>query len=76
MSRNTVIAAYEELTALNLIEGLEGSGTRVIAAPRKRVPVPLPDWPILLRESRYPRRAVHFSDTAGNNMYVYRTGLS
>ena len=69
VSRNTIVAAYEDLGAENLIAGRTGSGTRVrgvMAIPR------LPDPRLILRESHYPAGALPFRDPEGNLLYVHR----
>lgn len=68
LSRNTVITAYEELTAEGLLIGRAGSATTVCdghAAPR-------PDWRELLRRSQYPAEAFRFRDPDGNALYFHR----
>ncbi len=68
VSRNTVLAAYEDLAAEGLIRGKTGSGTRV----RGRIPVPrLPDPRTILRAAHYPSAAVHFRDPEGNALYIH-----
>ena len=70
VSRNTVLNAYEELVADDLITGRVGSGTQV----RDVVPVvPRPfvvDWRSWRRESYFPGRTVTFTDTDGNVLYL------
>ena len=67
VSRNTVLAAYEELAAQGLLAGRIGSGTVVRAAPPARV-----DPRRLLRDAHYPSDAVRFHDPDGNPVYFHR----
>jgi GntR family transcriptional regulator/MocR family aminotransferase len=69
VSRNTIVTAYEELTAEGLIVSRTGSATRVLGAmaiPR------LPDPRLILRESHYPAGALSFRDSEGNLLYMHR----
>ena len=69
ISRNTVLTAYETLTAEGLIHGRTGSGTRV--AGRIRRPKPL-DLQFLLRNSHYPADPVALRDPDGHPLYIHR----
>jgi len=70
VSRNTVLNAYEELVADDLITGRVGSGTHVRDVVQV-VPRPLVvDWRSWMRESYFPGRTVTFTDTDGNVLYL------
>lgn len=66
VSRNTVLAAYDELVASSLIEGTRGSGMRF------KGPALLPaiDLPGVLRSARHPARLVFLIDPDGNRAAV------
>jgi DNA-binding transcriptional regulator YhcF (GntR family) len=68
LSRNTVITAYEELTAEGLVVARAGSATRVCAtgAPPAR-----PDWATLVRGSQYPAGSLRFRDPDGHALYFH-----
>jgi GntR family transcriptional regulator / MocR family aminotransferase len=69
VSRNTVVTAYDELSAEGLILARAGSATRVFgngAVPR------LPDWHSVVRASQYPVDPVRFRDADGNALYFHR----
>jgi DNA-binding transcriptional MocR family regulator len=69
LSRNTVITAYEELTAEGLLVGRSGSATRVCCG----APLPaLPDWRTIVRSSQYPVAPLRFRDSEGNALYFHR----
>lgn len=62
VSRNTVLAAYEDLASEGLIAGRQGAGMRVrgpagLGMPRSRR---------LMREARYPERTAALEDCDGN----------
>jgi len=66
VSRNTVLAAYEELAAEGLIAGRQGAGMRVngpagLGMPRSRV---------VLRDARYPERTAALEDCDGNPLLL------
>jgi DNA-binding GntR family transcriptional regulator len=67
VSRNTVLAAYEELAAQGIISGRRGSGTVVVATARRRL-----DGRRVLLEAHYPVDAVRFQDSEGNPIYFHR----
>jgi GntR family transcriptional regulator/MocR family aminotransferase len=67
VSRNTVLAAYEELAADGLLAGRVGSGTTVCVAPAVRL-----DARQVLHEAHYPLDAVRFPDPDGNHVYFHR----
>jgi DNA-binding transcriptional regulator YhcF (GntR family) len=68
VSRNTVLAAYDELAADDLIRGERGAGMRVhaggTAAPS------LFGLRHVIRAANYPARIVPISDADGNPLYV------
>lgn len=67
ISRNTVLAAYDELVARGLIEARRGSGTRVPSAARSRWGFgPLP----MLRDAQYPARTLPVVDMDGASLYI------
>jgi DNA-binding transcriptional regulator YhcF (GntR family) len=72
VSRNTILAAYAELTSDGLIESSSGSGTWVAAGV---VTAPAIDWADVLRQSRYPSRLRRFSDPEGNAFFCYHAGF-
>jgi GntR family transcriptional regulator/MocR family aminotransferase len=69
VSRNTVITAYEELTAEGLVTGKAGSATRVAGAPP---PSAAPGWREILRAAQFPSRPHAFRDPDGNPLYFHR----
>ena len=67
ISRNTVLAAYDELVARGLIEARRGSGTRVPSGARGRWGfAPLP----MLRDAQYPARTLQVADMDGASIYI------
>lgn len=68
VSRNTVLAAYEELAARGLIEARHGSGTRV-PADRGAAPSALAPRNVL-RAAQYPARTLAFADIDGASLYL------
>jgi len=70
VSRNTVLAAYEDLASEGVIAGRTGSGTMVVAMPAA---APMrPDPRRFLRDAGFPTDAVKFRDPDGNSLYVHR----
>jgi DNA-binding GntR family transcriptional regulator len=69
VSRNTVIVAYDELTAEGLLVARAGSATRVVG---NATAPPLPDWRGINRASQYPVDSVPFRDPDGNALYFHR----
>lgn len=68
ISRNTVLAAYDELAASGLIEARRGSGTRV---PRKGPASGAPLAPLqVLRDAQYPARTISIVDMDGGSIYL------
>ncbi|HJR71220.1 MAG TPA: winged helix-turn-helix domain-containing protein [Gammaproteobacteria bacterium] len=68
VSRNTVLAAYDELAASGLIEARRGSGTCVPRQARAGVG-PLAPW-LVLREAQYPARTIGILDMDGASIYL------
>ncbi len=82
ISRNTVLAAYEELMADGLIEARRGSGSYVSIlganrelrgillcfAPRFTAQL---DWAALLSAAHFPSRQAPFVDPDGNALYLF-----
>lgn len=69
VSRNTVLAAYDELAGDGLLEGERGAGMRVASA----APVPAMSMFGLrevIRASGYPARVVALTDPDGNALYL------
>ena len=66
VSRNTVLAAYEELAADELIRGIPGAGMRVNGPS----PAVRPGWRRVMREARYPERIARFGDPDGNPLFL------
>jgi DNA-binding GntR family transcriptional regulator len=68
VSRNTVVNAYEALSAEGLVAGVVGSGTRVAAAVRPR----RLDFRSILRASHFPTDPLPVCDPDGNPLYLHR----
>ena len=66
VSRNTVLAAYEELAAEGLIAGRQGAGMRVHGPAGPGMPRPRR----VLREARYPERTAALEDCDGNPLLL------
>lgn len=66
VSRNTVLAAYDELVADGLIEGERGSGMRVVGGVGLRAV----NHDSILRQAQYPERTAAVSDPDGNPIYL------
>jgi DNA-binding GntR family transcriptional regulator len=69
VSRNTVLAAYEDLAADDLLRGERGAGMRVHHGP----PAPEMTWLGLrhvIRAAGYPARVLALEDTDGNPLYI------
>jgi DNA-binding transcriptional regulator YhcF (GntR family) len=69
VSRNTVLAAYDELAADGLIRGERGAGMRVPSA----TPAPATLRQVI-RASGYPERSLVVNDPDGNPFYLHRPG--
>jgi DNA-binding GntR family transcriptional regulator len=68
LSRNTMLAAYDELATENLLHGERGAGMRVNGAPATEV-----SWFGLrqvIRAAGYPARVVRLEDPDGNGLYL------
>jgi len=74
VSRNSVLAAYDRLSAEGLISGRTGSGTRVCndAGVLLKMLATRTDQLSRLRESGYPLNQSPMSDPDGNPIYVHR----
>ena len=66
VSRNTVLIAYEELTARGFVRSRRGSGMYA-SAPAV---VPHLDLKRIMRDAQYPTQTIEFSDVDGNRIYV------
>ncbi len=69
VSRNTVVAAYDELAADDLVRGVRGAGVHVNRS------APFPDISLrglrgVLRTARYPARVLPLTDGDGNALYI------
>jgi DNA-binding GntR family transcriptional regulator len=69
VSRNTVLAAYDDLAADDLVRGERGSGMRVNKTPQ------VPELSMFglkraIREAGYPARIVSLTDLDGNPLYI------
>ena len=65
VSRNTVVAAYEELAAEGLITGRQGSGMRVNGSSLR-----MPQSQRVMREAHYPERTAALEDCDGNPLLL------
>jgi DNA-binding FadR family transcriptional regulator len=68
VSRNTVLAAYDELVALGLVEARAGSGMRVPCKGRVDSLGLTPQR--VLRDAQYPVRALGILDMDGGSLYL------
>jgi DNA-binding transcriptional regulator YhcF (GntR family) len=66
VSRNTVLAAYEELAADGLARGKRGARMRVDNSP----PATLFGLRRVLRAARYPARVLTLADPDGNPLFI------
>jgi len=66
LSRNTVLAAYDELTARGCIRGRRGSGMYVLA------PAGIAGFDLraVMREAHFPSRRITVRDMDGNSLYL------
>lgn len=69
VSRNTVLAAYDALVADELICGERGSGMRV-SGGAETTGMQAIGLRRVLRDARYPVRAISLMDPDGNLLYV------
>jgi DNA-binding GntR family transcriptional regulator len=68
VSRNTVVAAYEDLAADDLIRGERGSGMRVNGSSHR---VTSSSWlRDVVRTAKYPERVLSIADPDGNSLYL------
>ncbi|HUA62417.1 MAG TPA: winged helix-turn-helix domain-containing protein [Verrucomicrobiae bacterium] len=68
VSRNTILTAYDDLAADNLLRPQRGSGMRVCqgAAPA----MSLHGLSQVIREAGYPARVLAIEDSDGNSLYL------
>lgn len=73
VSRNSVLAAFDKLSAEGLISGRTGSGTCVSMNPAVALEVLAnrPDDLLRLHESGYPRNPSSLRDPDGNRLYLH-----
>ena len=66
VSRNTVLIAYEELTARGFVRSRRGAGMYASA------PAVLPNLDLkrIMRAAQYPTQMIEFNDVDGNRIYV------
>jgi DNA-binding GntR family transcriptional regulator len=69
VSRNTVVAAYEELAADDLVRGTLGAGTRVLGIRLMRRKGST-DWRHVISESHFSFQTISFTDVDGNSLYL------
>jgi DNA-binding GntR family transcriptional regulator len=69
VSRNTVVAAYEELAADDLIRARPGAGVIARGAMARR-PLQIMDFANILRAAQYPSRVANVKDPDGNPLYL------
>ena len=72
VSRNTVLAAYDDLAADGLIQGQHGSGMHVsmeFSSKRNSTPSPT-NIGSLLREAQYPAHTFFIADQDGTPLYL------
>jgi DNA-binding transcriptional MocR family regulator len=75
VSRNTVLAVYDDLAADGLIEGRRGAAM-VVAAGRSLPPAAF-NPRLLLRDAGCPARAIELADADGNPLWLsYRADCS
>jgi GntR family transcriptional regulator/MocR family aminotransferase len=67
VSRNTVMTAYDELTAAALIRGRQGAGMLVAGPSRGFHPF---DPRLVLRDAQYPAKTVNIVDQDGAALYL------
>jgi DNA-binding GntR family transcriptional regulator len=73
ISRNTVLAAYDDLAAEDLIRGERGAGMRVVGAGPGSAQCGGMTWLGLrrvIRAAAYPARVLAFEDPDGNPLYI------
>ena len=66
VSRNTVLTAYEELTARGFVRGRRGAGMFVCWPAT----VPGFDLRAVMRDAQYPMRQIAFEDEDGNPLSI------
>lgn len=73
VSRNTVLAAYDDLAAHGLIRGERGAGMRVIGIGNGSAKLVGQAWfglRSVIRAAGYPTRVLRFEDRDGNALYI------
>ena len=69
ISRNTVVAAYEELVSAGLVRAIRGAGVRVTGhAPLSGMP--LAGLKGVIAAARFPSSVLHVEDADGNPLYI------
>ena len=68
VSRNTVLAAYDQLAAEGLLLGVRGAGMRITRGARS--PAPLAGLRHIIRAAGYPVSLVELKDPDGNLLYI------
>jgi DNA-binding GntR family transcriptional regulator len=68
ISRNTVLAAYDDLVAAGLVTGRRGAG--MLVADRRSRGVHAFDLQHVLRQAQYPMRTMSVADPDGNHLYM------
>ncbi len=71
VSRNTVLVAYENLAAEDLIRSKRGSGAHV----NNWAPVALPTMARLLGDAQYPECITLVRDPDGNPLYLHHVAV-
>lgn len=69
VSRNSVLAAYEELAADDLIRGERGAGMRITNAAPVRETTSL-GLRLVIQDAGYPARILQLADPDGNPFYI------
>jgi DNA-binding GntR family transcriptional regulator len=67
VSRNTVLAAYDDLAAEGLVCGERGSGVCVLGGGTKQAFLGLGH---VIRAARYPAKVIAFTDSDGTPLYL------
>jgi DNA-binding transcriptional regulator YhcF (GntR family) len=66
VSRNTVLAAYEDLAAEDLVRGEHGSGMRITRRGNEKIF----GLRQVIRAAGYPARVLELADPDGNPLYI------
>jgi len=70
VSRNTVLAAYDDLAADDLVRGERGAGMRINGGTRMPGTT-LPWLRQVIRSAGYPARVLPLADPDGNPLYLH-----